>query len=63
MNSSEKFRHECEVRHCIRQGREWFENYLKGVAKARGKEAATRLLADVKDQAKKGNKGEAGDWL
>lgn len=59
----EKFRHECEVRQCIKQGRDWFDNYIRAVSKYRGKKAAERLYSDVRDQAKKGNKGEAGTWL
>lgn len=62
-SNHEQFRHQCEVRYAIKQGRDWFERYLTGVAKARGKHAATRLLADVKDQARKGNTGEAGSWM
>lgn len=60
--NSEEFRHQCEVRWCIRQGAEWFKDYVRGVASARGKEAASRLRIDVKRQAAAGNSGEQGEW-
>jgi uncharacterized membrane-anchored protein len=61
--SSELYRHQCEVRWCIRQGPEWFKDYVKAVAQARGRAAAQRLLADVKQQAQAGNTGEVRQWL
>ena len=53
----EEFRHQCEVRGCIRQGAEWFKGYVRRVSAARGREAARRLMADVKAQAAAGNTG------
>lgn len=61
--ASEEHRHRCEVRWCIRQGREWFDGYITEVAKERGKEAAQRLLRDVKAQARAGNTGTDGAWV
>jgi hypothetical protein len=58
----EQHRHRCEVRWCIKNGRQWFDAYLPKVAKERGKDAAQRLLRDVKDQAVLGNTGKPGDW-
>lgn len=59
---SEQHRHRCETRWCITQGAAWFTEYIKGVAKARGKEAAQQLLRDVKQQHQLGNTGSPGDW-
>lgn len=59
---SEQHRHRCEVRYCISKGAVWFGEYIKGVAKERGKEAAKQLLRDVKEQAQRGNTGKAGEW-
>lgn len=58
----EEYRHQCEVRWCISQGADWFKTYVRGVATARGREAARRLTADVKAQAAAGNTGEKGKW-
>ena len=62
-------RHRCEVRWCIRMGADAFQAWFKGrgdapsVAKARGsREAAERLLRDVKQQARLGNTGQPGEW-
>lgn len=62
MNDLDVERHRCEVRFCIRGGREWFGGYIKDIAKIRGKAAAQRLLRDVKEQASLGNEGAQGDW-
>jgi ATP adenylyltransferase/5',5'''-P-1,P-4-tetraphosphate phosphorylase II len=51
------------VRWCIRQGSEWFKDYVKAVAQARGRAAAQRLLADVKAQATAGNVGAPHEWI
>lgn len=59
---SEEHRHHCEVRWCLANGREWFDNYIKGVAEKRGREAAKRLYDDVKAQAAAGNTGSDGAW-
>ncbi len=56
-------RHRCEVRQCIRMGFEPFREFIKGVKAKRGEEAAGRLWRDVREQAARGNKGEAGCWL
>ena len=61
--NSEEFRHQCEVRWCIRQGAEWFKGYVRGVSTARGREAARRLTVDVKAQAAAGNDGEINRWI
>lgn len=63
LTDSEEFRHQCEVRWCIRQGAEWFKTYVRGVTTARGREAARRLAADVKAQAIAGNTGEQKQWM
>lgn len=60
--ASEKHRHQCEVRWCISRGAEWFGGYLVGIKQKRGAEAAQALLRDVKDQARLGDEGAAGDW-
>lgn len=60
---SEEFRHQCEVRWCIRQGPEWFKTYVRGVTTARGREAARRLTADMEAQIAAGNLGTHGEWL
>ena len=60
--NSEEHRHRCEVRWCLRNGRAWFDNYIKGVAEKRGRWAARRLYDDVKDQAALGNSGLDGRW-
>jgi len=60
--ASKQWRHETEVRHCIRMGYAWFSEYITGVRKARGPEAAKRLWDDVKQQAAAGNTGRAGEW-
>ncbi|HWH83229.1 MAG TPA: hypothetical protein VNU71_13440 [Burkholderiaceae bacterium] len=48
MDATERHRHECEVRFCIAQGFAWFAEFIKGVSKHRGKEAAQRLWDDVR---------------
>ena len=58
----ELWRHQCEVRYCLTKGSEWFKEYIVGVAKARGKEAADRLRADVRRQHALGNRGEGDEW-
>lgn len=59
---SEVHRHQCEVRHCLRMGADWFAEYIKAAAKVRGKEAARLLYDEVRAQARMGNKGAAGEW-
>lgn len=61
-NNSERYRHQCEVRWCISNGHEWFDDYVRKVKAARGEEAASNLWRDVKKQAQRGNTGEPGDW-
>ncbi len=68
--SSEQHRHRCEVRWCLRQGREWFERYIKGdantkslAAARKSREAAQRLWDDVRTQAAAGNTGKPGQWF
>lgn len=62
----EQHRHRCEVRSVLRwrvaQGSDWVDEWLTGVEKARGKGAAERLRADCREQWRRGNRGEAGDW-
>lgn len=60
--AAETTRHQCEVRHCIRMGADWFTDYIKAVAKARGKDSAQHLYDEVRAQARLGNEGAAGDW-
>jgi hypothetical protein len=63
MNTPEEHRHQCEVRWCIRHGAPWFQEYIKGVKKERGEQAAQRLWSDVKEQAQLGNTGQAHEWI
>lgn len=62
--SSEQYRHQCEVRHLITQarerGRDWVRAYLDHKAVA-GRQA--KLRADVNEQRKLGNDGREGVWL
>lgn len=70
-SETERHRHRCEVRECIRMGfqafREWFagdpDRKTPSVAKVRGEEAARRLWLDVKQQASLGNTGRPGEWI
>jgi hypothetical protein len=62
VRSDEAYRHQCEVRWCLRQGRAWFGEYVAGVKQKRGEAAAKALWADVMRQAKLGNTGRPGDW-
>lgn len=61
--SSEEYRHQCEVRWCLRQGFEWCLRYIRGVKQERGADAARRLWQDVRMQHALGNRGEPGCWL
>lgn len=66
MDAEELHRHRCEVREWLRRGadqpREWLVSVLQGVARRRGKQAAERLRADLREQWQRGNRGEPGDW-
>lgn len=51
MTNSEQFRHECEVRDCIKRfypRGDAMAAHLQLIEKRRGKEAATRLRVDVR---------------
>lgn len=58
----EQHRHRCEVRWCIRNGADWFKDYIKAVRQQRGQEAAQLLWDDVKHQARLGSRGGPGEW-
>lgn len=59
-------RHRSEVREWIRRGigkdKEWLQGVMKGISKVRGKPAAEQLWRDIREQWKRGNRGEPGDW-
>lgn len=63
-DTSEEYRHRCEVRELIRaiplRGREWVRDYLASKPVA-GR--AERLKKDLNDQIKKGNRGVEGTWV
>lgn len=68
-SETERHRHRCEVRWCIRMGFPAFKAWFDGadgkasLAKARSKEAAAQLWRDVKAQAGLGNAGRLGEWI
>ena len=61
-------RHQCEVRYVVRkygaEGREGVERYLRLVAEKRKHDpsASDRLRTDAREQIRRGNRGEDGDW-
>ena len=59
--------HRCEVRDAIAKfvkgGRKALELYVAKVEQKRGSASAARLRDDARDQYKKGNRGEYGNWL
>ena len=61
--SSEEYRHQCEVRWLLRfrneQGLQRFREYLRSPGFGA---RLTRILHDVSEQWKKGNRGRLGDW-
>ena len=64
-DTSEQYRHECEVRTLIRaiaepgRGRPWVRDYLDHKSVAGRRE---RLRADLNTQIKAGNSGQEGEW-
>jgi hypothetical protein len=73
----EQHRHRCEVRQVlawtVERGGDWVHGWLygrtdsggrriKGVADVRGQAAAGRLRDDAREQWRRGNRGEPGDW-
>ena len=63
----ETFRHRCEVLWLLRkygaEGKEGVNRYIDLVRKARGDAMADRLLADTREQHRRGNRGfEKGEW-
>jgi len=64
MTDQETSRHRCEVRHVLgMQTKEQRRAFFNGIQRTRGPLALARLQDDVKDQWKKGNRGEQGLWL
>ena len=62
MNSSEEFRHQCEVRYVLKlrlKGRQQMLNYLEEVKKWRNPD---KLEKDSREQWNKNNRGNEGDW-
>lgn len=65
---SESWRHQCEVRWLLRRidqasdKRKTSDEYIGLVRKSRGDDAADKLLADVRAQWSKGNRGAEGLW-
>ena len=64
---SEAYRHQCEVRTCIRMsienGKDALRAHLNGCEQKRGKSAIEKLKADISTQWKLGNRGEHLDWV
>lgn len=64
---SETYRHQCEVRDIIAKrltkGRQWAQDHLQGIEKARGKAARQKLEADILQQWNLGNRGATGHWI
>lgn len=66
----EEERHKCETREWIKRraamgpqnGKGWLAKVMQDIEKRRGKKAAERLTDDIREQWKKGNRGEWGDW-
>ena len=66
MKSTEKFRHECEVRHLLNlrtADTDAAYLYLTKVQSKRGIASASKLLEDSRRQWKWGNRGDRGMWL
>ena len=64
--SIEKYRNQCEVRHCIRVGikdRNVLDGYLAMVEKHRGADEAKKLRTDSRAQYAAGNRGKFGEWI
>jgi hypothetical protein len=62
VNSSEEYRHQCEVRYVLMlrvQGRQKMLDYFDDVKKWRSTE---KIEKDARDQWNKGNRGIHGDW-
>jgi len=65
---SETFRHQCEVRWLLRRidaardKKRASDEYIALVRKARGDDAADRILKDSRDQWSKGNRGTNDQW-
>lgn len=59
----EEYRHQCEVRQLLKwrteRGITWFRKYISDNGFGGRK---TKLLDDVADQWKKGNRGQKDDW-
>lgn len=65
MNSSEEYRHQCEVRYVLQwrtADRNVAINYISDVRRKRGDSAANKLEEDCKKQWSLGNRGADGDW-
>lgn len=64
---SEEYRHQCEVRQVLKwrkeKGSRFVHEYIAGVAKARGANAAKQLENDCRMQWNLGNRGNARDWF
>jgi hypothetical protein len=62
MNSSEEFRHQCEVRYVLKlrlKGRQPMLDYFEEVRKKR---STDKLEKDAREQWNKNNRGSEGDW-
>ena len=63
---SETYRHQCEVRTCLRlsneKGKKALRDYLDGCLSRRGQYATDLLKQDIAEQWKLGNRGEDGEW-
>jgi hypothetical protein len=62
VNSSEEYRHQCEVRYVLQlrvKGRQQMLDYLEEVKKWRKPD---KLEKDAREQWNKGNRGNEGDW-
>ena len=67
VNTSEEYRHQCEVRTILRwrltEGRMKVIDYFAKVSISRGKEAGDRLEDDCRTQWSLGNRGQDGQWI
>jgi len=62
VNSSEDYRHQCEVRYVLQlrvKGRQPMLDYFEEVKKWR---STDRLEKDAREQWNKNNRGNKGDW-
>ena len=63
---ADQHRHRCEVRQLLlwraQHGREWVREWLSGVERRRGPDAAQRMRSDAALQWGRGNRGESCDW-